>query len=212
MSRSVPASNWYPSSAGQRAVDPKNTHNKHKGKSYLSVGCHKSIYFGGLSQVYAFENNMSSHNHQRAVTETTTLRVTRRKSVGFNQLTGVNLSAAARTRMLTKTSLIISVRGQMSGSAGICPHGDIHFNVKGRGPVSISTDLKAVSAKHRLLYMSTSIECHCCTQSHEMSGPLPYTGGERPLAVDHGIAVTHQVGNRMKSAVLIIEVTLMKRR
>ena len=31
--------------------------------------------------------------------------------------------------------------------------------------VSTSTDLKAVSVKHRLLYMSTSIECHCCTQS-----------------------------------------------
>ena len=44
------------------------------------------------------------------------------------------------------------------------------------------------------------------------SGPLPYTGGERPVAVDHGVAVTHQVGNRMKSAVLIIEVALMKRR
>ena len=47
----------------------------------------------------------------------------------------------------------------------MCPHGDRHFNVKGRGPVSISTDLKAVSVKHRLLCMSTSIECHCCTQS-----------------------------------------------
>ena len=42
----------------------------------------------------------------------------------------------------------------------MCPHGDRHFNVKGHGPVSISTDLKAVSVKHRLLYMSTSIECH----------------------------------------------------
>ena len=91
MSRSALASNWYPSSTGQRAVDPENTHNKHKGKyhkSYLSLGCHnKSISFGGLSQVYAFENNMSSPNHQRAVTETTTLHVTRRESVGFNQLT-----------------------------------------------------------------------------------------------------------------------------
>ena len=46
----------------------------------------------------------------------------------------------------------------------------------------------------------------------EMSGPLPYASGERPLVVDYGIAVTHQVGNRMKSAVLIIEVSLMKRR
>ena len=167
MSRSALASNWYPSSADQRAVDPKNTHNKHKGKyqSYLSVGCHKSIYFGGLSQVYTFENNMSSHNHQRAVTETTALRVTRREYVGFNQLTGVNMSAAARMCTLTRTSLMISVRGQMSGSAGTCPHGDRHFNVKGHGPVSISTD-KAVSVKHILLYMSTSIECHCCTQSH----------------------------------------------
>ena len=106
-----------------------------------------------------------SHNHQRAVTETTALRVTRRESVCFNQLTGVNLSAAARTRTSTRTSLNISVRGQMSGSAGMCPHGDRHFNVKGRGLVSISTDLKAVSGKHRLLYMSTSIERHCCTQS-----------------------------------------------
>ena len=70
MSRSALASNWYPSSAGQRAVDP-NTHNKHKGKyhkSYLSVGCHKYISFGGLSQVYAFENNRSSHNHQLHLT------------------------------------------------------------------------------------------------------------------------------------------------
>ena len=40
---------------------------------------------------------------------------------------------------------------QMSGSACTCPHGDIHFNVMGRGSVSISTDLKAVSVKHRLL-------------------------------------------------------------
>ena len=47
---------------------------------------------------------------------------------------------------------MISVRGQMSGSAGTCPDGDRHFNVKGRGPVSISTDLKVVSVKHRLLY------------------------------------------------------------
>ena len=106
-----------------------------------------------------------THNHQRAVTETTALRVTQREFGCFNQLTGVNLSAAARMRMLTRTSLIISVSGQMSGSAGTCPHGDRHFNVKGRGPVSISTDLKAVSVKHRLLYMSTSIECHCCTLS-----------------------------------------------
>ena len=45
-----------------------------------------------------------------------------------------------------------------------------------------------------------------------MSGPLPYTGGECSLAVDYGVAVTHQVGNRMKSAVLIIEVALIKRR
>ena len=44
----------------------------------------------------------------------------------------------------------------------------------------------------------------------EMSGPLPYTGGECSLAVDYGIAATHQVGNIMKSAVLIIEVVLMK--
>ena len=141
----------------------ENTHNKHRARItspifrwvvislYLSGGCHKSISFGGLSQVYAFENNMSSYNHERAVTETTALRVTRRESVGFNQLTGVNLSAAARTRTLTNSSLMISVRGQMSGSAGTCPHGDRHFNVKGRGPVSISTDLKAVSVKHRLL-------------------------------------------------------------
>ena len=155
---------------------------------------------------------MSSYNHQRAVTETTALRVTRRESVGFNQLTGVNLSAAARTRTLTKTSVMIS---------GTCPHGDRHFNVKGRGPVSISTDLKAVSVKHRLLYMSTSIECYCCTVTcrefrrgkvSEMSGPLPYASGERPLVVDYGVAVTHQVGNIIKSAVLIIEVALMKRR
>ena len=46
----------------------------------------------------------------------------------------------------------------------------------------------------------------------EMSGPLPYTGGECSLAVDYGIAVTHQVGDIIKSAVLIIEVALMKRR
>ena len=50
----------------------------------------------------------------------------------------------------------------MSGSAGTYPHGDRHFNVKGRGPVSISTDLIVVSVKHR--WLSTSIECHCCTQ------------------------------------------------
>ena len=70
MSRSAPASNRCLSSAGQCAVDPKNTHNKHKGKyhkSYLSVGCHKSIYFGGLSQVYAFENNMSSYSRIKLV-------------------------------------------------------------------------------------------------------------------------------------------------
>ena len=101
------------------------------------------------------------HNHQRAVTETTA----RRGSFCFNQLTGVNLSAAARTRTLTRTSLIMPERGQMSGSAGTYPHGDRHFNVKGRGPVSISTDLIAVSVKHRWLNMSTSVECHCCTQS-----------------------------------------------
>ena len=148
MSRSAPASNWYPSSAGQRAVDPKNTHNKHKGKyhkSYLSVGCHKSISFGGLSQVYAFENNMSSHNHQRAVTETTALRFTRRESVCFNQLTGVNLLAAARTRTLARTSLIISMRELTSGLTSTRPHGDRHSNVKGRGPVSISADFTVVS-------------------------------------------------------------------
>ena len=46
----------------------------------------------------------------------------------------------------------------------------------------------------------------------EMSGPLPYTSGECSLAVDYSVAVTHQVGNIMKYAVLIIEVALMKRR
>ena len=45
----------------------------------------------------------------------------------------------------------------------------------------------------------------------EMSGPLSYTGGKCSLAADYGVAVTHQVGNIMKSAVLIIEVALMKR-
>ena len=162
MSRSAPASNWSPSSAGQRAVDPKNTHNKHKGKSYLSVGCQRMLSII-ICRPIRESNRCITHNHQRAVTETTALRVTRRESVCFNQLTGVNLSAAARTCTLTRTSLIISVRGQMSGAAVTCPHSDRHFNVKGRGPVSISTDFKAVSVKHRLLYMSTSIECHCCT-------------------------------------------------
>ena len=46
----------------------------------------------------------------------------------------------------------------------------------------------------------------------KMSGPLSYPGGKCFLAVDYGAAVTYQVGNRMKSAVLIIEVALIKRR
>ena len=95
---------------------------------------------------------------------------------------------------------MISVRGQMPGSPGICPHGDRHFNVKGFGPVSISTDLKAVSVKHRLMYMSTSIECHCCTQSHVVN-----------LCVGKSVRCLDQVGNRIKFAVLIIEVALLKR-
>ena len=45
-----------------------------------------------------------------------------------------------------------------------------------------------------------------CGKVSEMSGPLPHTSGEYSLAVDYGVAVTHQVGNRIKSAVLVIEV------
>ena len=48
----------------------------------------------------------------------------------------------------------------MSGSASTDPHGDRHLNVKGRGPVSISTDLIAVSVKHRLnLGVGNSVRC-----------------------------------------------------
>ena len=58
-----------------------------------------------------------------------------------------------------------SVRGQSSGSIGTHPHGDRHFSVKVHRHVSISNVLMATSLKHRWLYMSTSIEYHCCIQS-----------------------------------------------
>ena len=45
----------------------------------------------------------------------------------------------------------------------------------------------------------------------EMFGPFSCPGGKCFLAVDYGVAVTHQVGNIIKSAVLIIEVALVKR-
>ena len=89
--------------------------------------------------------------------------------------------------------------------------------------MSISTDLKAVSVKHILLYMSTrhpyrvpllyTVKCREFRHGkvREMSGLLPYIGGECSLDVDYGVAITHQVGNIMKFAVLIIEVALMKR-
>ena len=108
----------------------------------------------------------------------------------------------------------------MSGSASTDHHGDRHFNVKGRGPVSISTDLIAVSVKHRWLYIHQYRVPLLYTVKRrefrrgkfsEMSGPLSHTCGKCSLAVDYGVAVTHQVGNRMKSSVLIIEVALMKR-
>ena len=38
----------------------------------------------------------------------------------------VNLSLDARTRTLTKTSLTRSAHGQVSGSLGTHPHGDMH--------------------------------------------------------------------------------------
>ena len=176
MSRSALASNWYLSSAGQRAVDPKNTHNKHKGKyhkSYLSVGCHRSISFGGLSQVYAFENNMSSHNHQRAVTET--------RIYWFQPADGCQSVGGSKNAHVNKNITDDISARQMSGSAGTCPHDDRYFNMKGRGPVSISTDLKAVSVKHRLLYMSTSIEYHCCTQSRVVNLGV----GKSVICMDH---------------------------
>ena len=46
----------------------------------------------------------------------------------------------------------------------------------------------------------------------KMSGPLLYPGGKCFPAVGYGVAVAHQVGNRIKSAVLIIEVAMMKQR
>ena len=130
-----------------------------------------------------------------------------------NHLQGFNLSAAARMRTFIRTSLIMSACGLMSGLTSTHPHGDRHFNVKGHGPVSISADLIAVSVKHRWSLLYTLI---CCEfrrgKVSEMFGPLSYTGGKCSLAVDYGVAVTHQVGNRMKSVVLIIEFALIKRR
>ena len=72
--RSVPASNWSLSSTGQRAVDPKNTHNKHKGKyhkSYLSVGCHKSMLSRIICRPIQYQTNIlhiiiSEHRDDRS--------------------------------------------------------------------------------------------------------------------------------------------------
>ena len=47
-------------------------------------------------------------------------------------------------------------------------------------------------------------------KSVKTSGPLSYPGGKCSLAVGYGVAITHQVGNEMKSAFLIIEVAMMK--
>ena len=58
----------------------------------------------------------------------------------------------------------MSVCEVMSGSTNKRPHDDRHSNVKGRGPM-LSADFTVVSVKHRWLYISTSRECHCCTQS-----------------------------------------------
>ena len=62
---------------------------------------------------------------------------------------------------------LVEIRGVSPATCkvSICHRQPRHFSVKGRGPVSISNDLMAVSVKHRRLYMSTSIECHCCVQS-----------------------------------------------
>ena len=86
-----------------------------------------------------------------------------REVSGTSHAADLNFPAVSCTRVSIRMSLIRFPRKIAFVVSHNPPHGVEHCKQKGRGPVSISAVLTAISLRHRWLYMSVNTVRHSVT-------------------------------------------------
>ena len=117
-----------------------------------------------------------------------------------SQVQAFSLSLEAATRTSTNTSLIKQRWGAVVAVYSPSnPHGDLHSNVKGRGPDCTSADLILLSVTHRigvnlcqyfspLFYFGIRLKFRAW-KIHQCAGPFPNARGECFLIINNRVSV-----------------------